>query len=344
MAEYEKRFFNQVFEGYTLSEGDLVKRNLSAGNYYVIGQEGGRTLISLYPDGKGTIYVNNSELQSKSHEGYEYMNLNSPADGYRDITAASRSNSSESTRLKAGSYYLIQQQGNYAKISTSPDGSGAYWISMRSDGSISLDASTAASGAEKNVDPSNTGTISGYNNPASATVYKNNPKKIQYAGEHFNSYIKNMLTKNVVEFDLPRGVSENMQADFETTPIRGRSVPFHGYSNTGDRSLSITIPFHADLCKEDFTVTMDKLRALNYPSYEQNVGHPLCLIRLGNFFCDLCIVMSISIVYPDDGALRDGQYTYSEVSLEFMWSPNSVPSVVDVEKGAGREFVAYGGR
>ena len=344
MAEKEQRFFNQNFTGYTTLRGDWTEYEFSAGNYYVLGTEGAKTLISSSPEGGSIIYVENSVLESKSHKGYEYINLASPADGYQNIVAADRMNSSEATKLKAGSYYLIQQAGNYAQIAMNPDGLDALWISMRSDGTVSTDPLTAAGGAEQNVDPSNTGTVSGYQNPASATVYKKNPKMIHYPGEHFNSYIKNMLTKNVVEFDLPRGVSENMQADFETTIIRGRSMPFHGYSNTGDRSISITIPFHADLCKEDFSVTMDKLRALDYPSYENDVGHPLCLVRLGNFFCDLCIVMSISITYPDDGAIRNGEYTYSEVSLEFMWSPQSVPSASDVEKGAGKEITAYAGR
>lgn len=329
----ERRFVSQAFEGYVIGvNGGRINMSFPAGNYYILESKDGSRKISTTFDGKNPIWVQAAGeygIDDISRKAYDYYNVACPMDAYQTIAAAERTNESESIKLKAGSYYLVEQQGDYAKISTTADGANAYWVKV--DENVAKNVKKA----DENVNPSNTNTVSGYQSADNTGVSKPNPKLVSYDREHFNSYIKNLITGSMIEFELPRGLSDNIAAEFENTPIRGRSMPFHGYSSTSDRTISISLPIQADFCKEEFDVTINKLRALNYPGYSNEVQPPICYVRLGNVIHDTFIINSVGVSYGDDGPFRDNKYTYAEVSLELVWVPSSVPSVTDIEAGKG---------
>ena len=203
-------------------------------------------------------------------------------------------------------------------------------------GWVSNALSSVVSNSFNNVNPSNTGTLSGFYNPASsslAPVVKKNSHLVGYFSDYYDSYIMNLATTSIIEFHLPSELSDSMSANFESQNVRGRSAQYHGYNDSGPRSISFSIELQADYCKEEFNITIAKLKALTYPVYTNGVIYPSCVIKLGNVLTGQFIINSVGVSYDGSQAPeRDHMYTKATVSIDAVETPQIAKSAEQVER------------
>lgn len=184
------------------------------------------------------------------------------------------------------------------------------------------------------ANPSNTGSISGFTNPAAGAppVTKKNSHLVGYFSDYFDSFILNLATGSIIEFAMPRSITDNISASFEAQNVRGRSAPMQSYSETGARQISFQIEIQADFCKEEFNVTIAKLKALAYPVYSSEVINPSCMIKLGNVINSKFIINSVGINYDEAAPMRDHMYTKASVSIEAVETPMEAKSATEIER------------
>lgn len=203
-------------------------------------------------------------------------------------------------------------------------------------GWISNSLSSVVSNSFNNVNPSNTGTLSGFYNPASnslAPVVKKNSHLVGYFSDYYDSYILNLATTSRIEFHMPTELSDSMSANFESQNVRGRSAQYHGYNDSGPRTISFSIELQADYCKEEFNITIAKLKALVYPVYTNGVIYPSCVIKLGNVLTGQFIINSVGVSYDGNQAPeRDHLYTKATVSIDAVETLQVAKSAEQVER------------
>lgn len=245
-------------------------------------------------------------------------------------------------KIKAGEYYQIDYKDGAIKISSTPDGKDSVWINdKKSQGGANvdpnnpnnadIDENNGTSDDTNQVDPSNTGTISGYDLPDQLGISSPNPHAIGYDPDHFNCFIKNLITNSIITFEMPQELADSMSSEFDQQTVRGRSLPVQGYSSSGPRTISLNLPIYADTCYEDFDTTIRKFQALSYPSYESFTQPPTCYVKIGNLINDTFVILSVNVNFMTP--FRDGKYTQAEVSLELNWTPQILPSVTTIEGG-----------
>lgn len=131
----------------------------------------------------------------------------------------------------------------------------------------------------------------------------------------------------------PDTVSDSMQSNFASTNALGRTAPVYTFSNSGPRTVQITIPLHRDIMDEvnigisnvylgegeDYVDNLLKaLQSIALPKYNlQNkaVEPPLVAIRLSNeIFIKGVVSAAIGLTYSKP-ILSNGKYARVDLSI-----------------------------
>lgn len=167
-------------------------------------------------------------------------------------------------------------------------------------------------------------------------------KNISYASAHLiQCYIINLLSDSVIRFRLiPDDFSESLSANYEQQEIRGRSAPFISYNATGARTVSLSVTLYDEFCDEGILPTVNKLKALVYPSYEGSIVlAPKCFVRFGHMIGMRAVVDSVGVNWEKPILFSlDGKQVFNkaEVSLEFTEIINTeIPTVTSIERNGG---------
>lgn len=128
----------------------------------------------------------------------------------------------------------------------------------------------------------------------------------------------------------PDTVTDDMQTTFSPTTALGRSAPVYTFSNSGPRTINITLRFHRDMFDEMVTNSVQKdsedkaecfihaLQAIAVPRYNlQNkaIEPPLVAIRLGReVFIKGIVSGSVSVTYSKP-ILTNEKYAGIEISF-----------------------------
>ena len=136
----------------------------------------------------------------------------------------------------------------------------------------------------------------------------------------------------------PDSVQDSMSASFNATTPLSRSAPIYAYSNSGPRTVQISLHLHRDLMQsmnyktsnvalkldDDYVDTMIKyLQAMVLPRYAAStkmVDPPMVALRIGNeIFCKGIINGNVGLTYSlpmlanDKYAIVDVSFSVTEV-------------------------------
>ena len=139
----------------------------------------------------------------------------------------------------------------------------------------------------------------------------------------------------IIDFELPpEEFTDSNSANFEDQFTLGRSGPFKGYSNSGPRNIDFTVSLHMDYCRRGIVQTVDSLQALCYPTYDNRISAPQCLLVIGKFLKVKVVPQSVSVTWK--GPYRDGVYMMADVTLSFSEVVDASISAKQVETGKVR--------
>lgn len=151
--------------------------------------------------------------------------------------------------------------------------------------------------------------------------------------ERLPFYIINLITNTRITFSiLPEDISESNQAQFDEQSIRGRSSPLRGYNTSGPRNVSYSLELHDDYCEGGILATVNKLKALSFPTYDGIVIPPKCYIRIGNMIGMTAVTSSVSVSWKPP--FRNGVYLCASVSLDFSEVVTVPYGARDIERGS----------
>lgn len=131
----------------------------------------------------------------------------------------------------------------------------------------------------------------------------------------------------------PESIQDSLQSTFSSEYALSRSAPVYTYSNSGPRSMQITLPLHRDLMDdvnisgsnitledgEDYVDTLiKKLQSIAVPKYNLNnkaVEPPLVAIRLGNdIFIKGIVNGGVTVVYRKP-ILSNNKYAQVDITF-----------------------------
>jgi hypothetical protein len=131
----------------------------------------------------------------------------------------------------------------------------------------------------------------------------------------------------------PDSVSDTMQSNFAVTNALGRTAPVYTFSNSGPRTVQISLPLHRDIMDEvnigvsnvylgegeDYVDNLlNALQAIAVPKYNlQNkaVEPPLVALRLSNeIFIKGIVSGAIGVTYTKP-ILSNGKYAKIDISI-----------------------------
>lgn len=128
-------------------------------------------------------------------------------------------------------------------------------------------------------------------------------------------------------------VTDEMNANFETTQPLSRSAPIYSYTGSGPRSLQVQFTFHRDMLKDlnygvsnaqlefgdDYLDTLIKqIQAAVLPNYDaatSMVSPPIVALRLGNDIFIKGVIsgrLALTYHYP---ILDDGKYSHVDIGF-----------------------------
>ena len=158
-------------------------------------------------------------------------------------------------------------------------------------------------------------------------------------------FITNKINNTRIDLPVtPTEVSDEVQAQYDSVSVRGRSVSYLGYRATTDRKVSFSIKVYdgvfpvSENGKSDTLLEfVHKLKALEYPLYSEEsnpVVPPNCYVNLysGLKFEAVCTSVSVNWGLPIKGGVMDNKsYAYASISLSFIASSKTPYSVTDIE-------------
>lgn len=132
----------------------------------------------------------------------------------------------------------------------------------------------------------------------------------------------------------PESIQDSLSSTFQSSTPLARSAPIFSYSNSGPRSMQITLPFHRDMMTEinygvsnlsvalgdDYVDTIIKnLQACALPSYKsasKMVDPPMVALRFGNeIFIKGIINGGVTTTYKTP-ILDNNKYSQVEISFQ----------------------------
>lgn len=149
-----------------------------------------------------------------------------------------------------------------------------------------------------------------------------------------DSYMYFYHTQNYIVLPtIPEQVTDSLSANFQSTSILSRSAPIYTYSNSGPRSIQVSLRLHRDMMddanynKSNFTIELGddyvdtlvkQIQAVALPRYDSStklVDPPIVALRLGNeVFIKGVVVGGLTVTYS--GAIRQDR-KYSVVDISF---------------------------
>lgn len=151
-----------------------------------------------------------------------------------------------------------------------------------------------------------------------------------------DNYVYLYHTDTLIAIPLyPESIQDTMGVNFQEQPLLSRSAPIFTYSNSGPRSLQLTLPLHRDMMNQINTsasllnvpdlddtdyvdIMVQQLQAAAVPSYgarEKMVNPPLVAVRFGNdIFCKGVVTGSVSVEHSGP-ILRTGKYAMLTVTF-----------------------------
>lgn len=133
----------------------------------------------------------------------------------------------------------------------------------------------------------------------------------------------------------PESIQDSMGVNFNQATMLSRSAPIYSYTNSGPRSLTITLHLHRDMMNdvnisasklnvpdlnsEDYVdILVKQLQAAALPRYaaaEKMVNPPIVAIRFGNdIFCKGVVHGAVAVTYSGPILRTD---KYAEVTVDF---------------------------
>lgn len=134
----------------------------------------------------------------------------------------------------------------------------------------------------------------------------------------------------------PESYSESLNSTFSQQSILARSAPIFSYSNSGPRSVNISLSLHRDMMQnlnygisnlkvaigDDYVDTLiNKLQAIALPKYDYGnkmVNPPMVAVRFGNEFFIKGIVQSGINMTNKLPLLQNGKYAQVQISFNVM--------------------------
>lgn len=161
------------------------------------------------------------------------------------------------------------------------------------------------------------------------------------------AYIQNLITNTSTSFTFyPEEVEDSHTSSFNQQEIQGRSTPLISYSGGGPREVSFSVIILDEFCDIGIVDTVNKLKALTYPGYDNMVEPPECYVKLGRGirFTGQCTNVSVSWQPPISGsssstvsefggdAGEGTTYSRADVSMSFLISHEIALSSSNVEE------------
>lgn len=144
-------------------------------------------------------------------------------------------------------------------------------------------------------------------------------------------FIMNLITETQINIKYrPEEINDNVSVQFDSETPRGRSVSYTGYRSTENKTVSMTIMLHADLCDDGLENMVNKLKALEYPLYQAGaVVPPNCYVNMyrGIRFSALCT--QVDVIWQGD--IKNNTYTHAQVTLSFRNTVDSAYTATVVE-------------
>ncbi|MBO7734822.1 MAG: hypothetical protein J6S67_19840 [Methanobrevibacter sp.] len=131
----------------------------------------------------------------------------------------------------------------------------------------------------------------------------------------------------------PESIADSMSATFASTTPLSRSAPIYAYSNSGPRTLQISLSLHRDMMTavnlkksnvvleigDDYVDTLIKqIQAVALPSYEaaqKMVSPPIVAVRFGNdIFCKGIVNGGVTVTYKTP-IIADNKYALVDISF-----------------------------
>lgn len=132
---------------------------------------------------------------------------------------------------------------------------------------------------------------------------------------------------------MPESVTDTLQANYQPTSLLSRSAPIFTYSNSGPRTISVTLNLHREMVNDlnygvsnfnieigdDYIDTLVKqIQAVALPRYDSNtklVDPPIIALRFGNeIFIKGIVSGGISISYSGP-ILSDRKYAVIDITF-----------------------------
>lgn len=127
-------------------------------------------------------------------------------------------------------------------------------------------------------------------------------------------------------------ITDQLGANFSSTPLLARSAPIQSYSGSGPRTMTVQFNLHRDMMKQinygvsNANVSIDddyvdimirEIQAICLPSYntaEKIVNPPMVAVRLGNDIFIKGVVSNVGVTY-NYPILRNGKYALVDISF-----------------------------
>lgn len=150
---------------------------------------------------------------------------------------------------------------------------------------------------------------------------------------HSKACIVNLTTNTTIYLPTPpEDISDSVSVSIDEESVLGRSVPYVGYNNTSNRSISFSVTLHEDYCPSGVEATVNALKALEYPLYYSFTVPPKCYVNLANGIKCTAVCTSVDVVFK--GPMRNNSYLMAEVSLKFDGAAD-VPFSADIVEKKG---------
>lgn len=147
-----------------------------------------------------------------------------------------------------------------------------------------------------------------------------------------NVYVIDMRDGNFLEIPhVPASVAETYGTSWETIDIRNSTEPYMGYNASGPRTVNVSFQLHDDYLSMGVLGAVKFLTALQYPEYLGSlVIVPKVMALIGKVkVVGVCTSVTVNWEKP----IREGHYIMATVSMSFVSSGRSSPSMSEVDGG-----------
>ena len=172
-----------------------------------------------------------------------------------------------------------------------------------------------------------------------------------------DNYIYLYHTKKLLIIPVyPESIQDSMSTQFSPNTPLSRSAPIYSFSNSGPRSLQLTLPLHRDmmndinvtssrflsivpdLIREDYVdILINELQSAALPVYaasEKMVNPPVVAVKFGqNIFCKGVVNGGVSVTYSGPLLANTEKYAMAEVSFSINEVDPYDAEVVAIEGG-----------